>query len=58
MAASAQRYSEPLVLAQAIDVFARVLGETWSARVRGDFLVEQDYSGLGFNRLHYHPTSD
>lgn len=58
LAASAQLYSSPLTITNALFVQARVRsGTNWSALVEAPFYVVQDFSGLALTEIMYHPPN-
>ena len=58
LAPSAQLYSGPLVLTNAVFVRARVRdGTNWSAIVQASFYILQDFSHLAVTEIMYHPPN-
>jgi hypothetical protein len=58
VAASAQPYSTPLVLSNALFLRARVRdGTNWSALVEAPFYVVQDFAGLKVTEIMYNPPN-
>ena len=56
LAASAQLYTSPLVLSNAVFLRARVRdGASWSALVEATFYVVQDFAGLKVTEIMYNP---
>jgi hypothetical protein len=57
--ASAEAYESPVPLGERTLVRARVLANgEWSALVEAVFHPAQDFTGLRFTELHYHPPDD